>query len=169
MPKSKPNKRSSRYIDSEIQGNLMLRLIGYWVVYNIALLSTMAGSRLVLLVPELLKGNSAMNSGELFSNFGADTKPLLFAMAIFCPVLIWDMLRYSHRVAGPIYRFRKSMQEHIDGGDLQTVKLRDDDLLDQFEATYNEFVQHVKQQRALAVAEAAAVTPTAEPEKLQEV
>jgi len=68
------------------------------------------------------------------------------AMAVFCPVLIWDMLKFSHRIAGPIYRFRRALEDHVSGGPLKAVSLRDGDLMGDFQGTFNEFVAYVHSQ-----------------------
>lgn len=148
------SKRNSKYVDADLQGNLMIRLAGYWLIYNIALLLTLGGNRLVGLLPDILSGDSNVNLGLLYSGFLADMKPLMLAMAVFCPLMIWDMIRYSHRVAGPLYRFKKAMREHMAGQELTTVKLREGDMLMDFQHTYNDFVQHVRNQRGLETANA---------------
>jgi hypothetical protein len=149
--KIRKNSRTSKYVNSVlIQGNLMWRFMTYWVVYNIALVVTMLGDQLVVRIPDMLTGNSTFNFGELLSTFGAANRPLFLAMAIFCPLLLWDMMRYTHRIAGPLYRFRKAMEDHINGEPLAAVKLRDGDLLKEFQDTYNKFIAHVELQKTQA-------------------
>lgn len=147
--KSRKYSRTSKYVNSVlIQGNLMWRFIMYWVVYNIALVVTMAGDQLVWRLPDMVTGNSTFNFGEFLSTFGTANRPLFLAMAIFCPLLLWDMMRYTHRIAGPMYRFRKAMEDHINGAPLSNVQLRDGDLMKEFQETFNQFVAHVEQQKS---------------------
>lgn len=150
--KIRKNSRTSKYVNSVlIQGNLMWRFMMYWVVYNIALIVTMAGDQLVWRLPDMVTGNSSFNFGDFLSAFGTANRPLFLAMAIFCPLLLWDMMRYTHRIAGPMYRFRKAMEDHINGAPLTKVQLRDGDLMQEFQDTYNKFVAHVELQKTQAL------------------
>ena len=142
------HKRSTRYVNSFLQGHLMWRMVIYWLVYNAALILVIGGEKLVWLVPDLITGELSFNFGEFFATFFVESRTLLVSMAVFCPLLIWDMMKYSHRIAGPLYRFRKAMEDHLAGEELQAVTLRDDDLLKEFQLTFNEFVAHVQKQQS---------------------
>ena len=149
---SRKNNLTSKHITSlMIQGSLMWRMVVYWMVYNLALVMTMVGGRMLGLLPDMLTGGSQFQFGEFCSQLFTDNRSLFLAMAVFCPLLLWDMMRYSHRIAGPIYRFRKEMEDHINGGPLNKVNLRDDDLLKEFQDTFNRFVSHIEVQKAAAV------------------
>ena len=157
---NKKNNRTSKHVTSlMIQGSLMWRLVMYWIVYNVALAMTMVGDRMVWLLPDMLTGSSKFQFGEFCSAFFSDNRSLFLAMAVFCPLLLWDMMRYSHRIAGPIYRFRKEMEDHINGGPLNKVKLRDDDLLKEFQDTFNRFVAHIEQQKAATASDETKSSP----------
>ena len=97
-------------------------------------------------VPDMITGQSTFSFGEFVLQFVADSRVLMMAMLVFCPLLIWDMLKFSHRIAGPMYRFRSALEEHIAGGPLKAVKLRDGDLMGDFQGTFNEFVAYVHNQ-----------------------
>ena len=43
------------------------------------------------------------------------------------PIFVWDTVTLSHRFAGPMYRFRKTLQELAAHGEAPPVKLRDRD------------------------------------------
>lgn len=149
--KIRKNSRTSKYVNSVlIQGNLMWRFIMYWIVYNIALVVTMAGDQLIWRLPDMVTGNSSFNFGEFLATFGSANRPLFLAMAIFCPLLLWDMMRYTHRIAGPMYRFRKAMEEHINGAPLASVQLRDGDLMKEYQDTFNRFVAYIELEKTQA-------------------
>ncbi|MEZ6040994.1 MAG: hypothetical protein R3C20_10840 [Planctomycetaceae bacterium] len=147
------SKRTTRYISSAIQGKLMVRLSIYWIVYNSALLVVMAGQQLVRLAPDLVTGQSNFDLGRFSHEFFSSSRPLLISMSVFCPLIIWDMLRYSHRIAGPIYHFRRVIETYNDGGELRKVTLRGDDLLQEFQVTFNRLVDRVHQKSGTQVPE----------------
>lgn len=127
---------------------MMWRMAIYWVIYNVALIAVIGGEKLLQLVPEMLSGNGSFSISQFVSEFVFESRALMVAMAIFCPLLIWDMLKFSHRIAGPIYRFRRAMEDHISGGPLKVVSLRDGDLMGDFQGTFNEFVAYVHSQNS---------------------
>ena len=118
----------------------------YWAIYNFALLAAMIGESMMRVIPDLLSGTKDYSFQQFVSEFTDRQSPMLLAMAVLCPILIWDMLRYSHRIAGPLYRFRKALTDHISGEPLQKIKLRDGDMLLDFQDTWNEFVQYKQMQ-----------------------
>lgn len=153
---SSKNTRKSKYVNSMLQGNLMLRMVMYWAIYNFALVATMAGEGLVKIVPDVIDGSQSHSFGAFFAGFIDQQGSMLLAMAALCPLLIWDMLRYSHRIAGPLYRFRKALTDHLDGQPLQKVSLREGDMLLDFQDTWNEFVEYRKMKEASQTMEAVA-------------
>lgn len=142
----KKNFRKSKYVNSLLQGNLMLRMVMYWAIYNFALLAALVGESLMRVIPDLLSGARDYSFDQFVSEFTDRQSPMLLAMSVLCPILIWDMLRYSHRIAGPLYRFRKALIDHMAGEPLQKIKLRDGDMLLDFQDTWNEFVQYKQMQ-----------------------
>lgn len=136
------NSRKSKYVNSMLQGNLMLRMVMYWAIYNFALIFAMVGQNLMRVIPDVLDGSRTYSFSQFMTEFTDSQGPMLMAISVLCPVLIWDMMRYSHRIAGPLYRFRKALTDHIEGEPLQKIKLRDGDMLFDFQDTWNEFVQY---------------------------
>lgn len=102
-------KRSTRYVNSLLQGHMMWRMATYWMIYNGALIGVIAGEKLMRFIPDMIAGKSAFSFGEFISQFASESRVLIVAMLVFCPLLIWDMLKFSHRIAGPIYRFSCAM------------------------------------------------------------
>lgn len=136
----------------------MLRMVMYWAIYNFALLAAMVGESLLRVIPDVLSGAKDYSLQQFVAEFTDQQSPMLLAMSILCPILIWDMMRYSHRIAGPLYRFRKALADHVGGEPLQKIKLRDGDLLIDFQDTWNEFVQYKQmqdQQRQVSALDAA--------------
>jgi hypothetical protein len=106
---ARERKRSTRYVNSLLQGHMMWRMATYWMIYNAALIGVIAGEKLMRFIPDMIAGRSAFSFGEFISQFASESRVLIVAMLVFCPLLIWDMLKFSHRIAGPIYRFSCAM------------------------------------------------------------
>jgi hypothetical protein len=53
--------------------------------------------------------------------------PVLFAASLVLPLLLLDVLRISHRFAGPMYRLRNALRDAADGKQVPPVKFREGD------------------------------------------
>ncbi len=68
--------------------------------------------------------------------------PVFVLLLVLVPVMAWDTIRFSHRLVGPLIRFRQAMRELAAGGQVRPIKLREDDYLvemrDEFNAMLDE-------------------------------
>ncbi len=140
---TEPVKRSRIFVNSGIQGAMSLRFGVYWLVYHICLwhgafMYFFLRARLSLLTGE---EGPMMSIGELYGKFMADYLPITLTALLLLPIVVYEMIRQTHRIAGPLVRFSKAMQEMRDGKVIQPVKLREGDMLTDFEKLFNEFVE----------------------------
>jgi len=56
---------------------------------------------------------------------------ILYVLAVF-PLILWDMMKVTHRVAGPLVRFGNTLKRLEQGEKVQEVRLRKGDLLVEF-------------------------------------
>src|SRR5262245_24101662 len=105
-------KRTRLWIDMGFQSRLLLRLGLYLLLYTAVALHI--GFVFDLVLNFSTKPHSKGFVGT-YLEFIALQKPLLYALVIITPVVLYDMLQFSHRVAGPLYRCRKVMQEMASG------------------------------------------------------
>ena len=133
--------RAKKLVDKQVQGQLMGKMVMYFLVYNGALMLITVGAWYMEHASAQLTGQPTANLTEEFARFTAQHKPMAYGMIILLPLILWDMLKTSHRFAGPIYRFRRTLEDHIAGKPLERVKLRDGDYLGEFEAVFNRFVE----------------------------
>ena len=77
---------------------------------------------------------------------------IFFRLAIFLIPISFVITGFSiivtHRVAGPIYRLEKTLDELIQGEDVGYIRLRKHDELKDFAAKLNEVIRMVKELRA---------------------
>ena len=53
--------------------------------------------------------------------------PALFAGVVMLPLFLYDQLKFSHRMVGPIYRMRREMRKLSRGEGVQKLRFRDRD------------------------------------------
>jgi len=143
------NERKRVWVD-RFQTKLFIRIAGYWLIYQVAVWNLLFAWRLLQQGPG--------NLGEQFVGFFHDFWPTLVVFALVVPVLCWDAIRFSHRLVGPIYRFRKTVQALTAGEAVRPIKLREGDYLEEMKEDINKLLESL-QQRGLPVLKPASPTP----------
>ena len=120
---SKIIKRKRLLVDRKVQGSLILRVVAYWTACVITL--------------ELLGIGLAIASGpdqpsfwDYFTN--QDWRGIVIRIvgsAILLLPIVYDMLRLTNRIAGPVYRIRHVLRKVADTGKTQHIQLREGDYL----------------------------------------
>jgi len=151
-----PFKRSKLFVNRGIQGAMALRFGMYWVIYHLCLwhgafMYFYLRSRL-----SQLTGNDGpmLPLNEMYGKFLTEYLPIAVAATLLWPIVIYELVRQTHRIAGPLVRFSNAMRDMMAGKTIQPVKLRDGDMLGDFEKIFNEFIafHQAKVQAAAGVA-----------------
>lgn len=84
--------------------------------------------------------------GHIFFRFIADQRSLmntilLIAAPIITLVTCYIGIKLSHRVAGPIYRMTKHLEELNEKGESKEVKFRENDYFLELQDEFNKFVK----------------------------
>ena len=93
----------------------------YWVIYQFTVWNIMFFWQLVT--------EGSGNVLEQYGRFVSSQYPMLLCVVVLIPFFAWDALRFSLRVAGPIYRIRATIKALEEGRTLKPVKLRQGDYL----------------------------------------
>jgi hypothetical protein len=127
--------RNQLFVDRELQGQLMLRAVAYWFFGVLGL--TLLAAYWQLRIPKPILFD--LTKVEFWKSFG----PIILLSLGFVPVLAYDLLRISHRAAGPIVRLRAGLQELALGKTPPPLNVRPDDywkgLCDDFNAAVARF------------------------------
>jgi hypothetical protein len=135
-------KRKKVFVSHEIQGRILMRVGKYWLFYNFALWHS-----LLLIdyqrygIPAVLNGGERMTVLEFYADFAAQHVTLLVLAVALSPIVLWDMLKLTHQIAGPLVRFRQTLHKMALGQPVEKIKLRDGDLLIEFQDAFNELLE----------------------------
>lgn len=124
--------RRRRKLVAQFQYKLIARMVIYWLIYQVTLFNLLFACRLL----EEGKGNLL----EQFGLFLQDSYPMLICFAVLVPAFAWDAVKFYHKVAGPIYRFRKTAREIAAEEPIRRVKLRDGDELLELQDDFNAMI-----------------------------
>ncbi len=118
-----------RKIVNRFQWKLAFRMVAYWFIYQITLFNFLFCWRLI--------SEGIGNPIEQYGRFVADYWPIFICFLIVVPALAWDAMKFCHRVAGPIVRFRQTACNIADGKPVQRIKLRPNDELMELKNDFN--------------------------------
>jgi hypothetical protein len=139
-----PKERRFRFLVNEFQGKLLRRFVMYWVIYQFTLWNIMFFWQV------LTEGKG--NVAEQYARFVSAQYPMSLCVILLIPFFAWDALRFSHRVAGPLFRIRATMQAIEAGRTIQRVTLRDGDYLQEVIDDLNSLIVHLEEQNCINVA-----------------
>jgi hypothetical protein len=136
------DERKEVWVD-QFQTKLLWRTFGYWAVYTLALWN--------LLFVWWLVQQDAGNPLAQVVEFGGQFYPALIAFALAFPVLAYDVIKFSHRLVGPLYRFRKALQSVAAGEPIRPIKLREGDFLTEMRDDFNQMLEALQKKGVPAI------------------
>src|SRR5215469_13259135 len=109
--------RKKLFVDPQVQRAFLMRAIGYWLMC-------------VLTVMLLLLFTNVLAKAVLAFAPEADGPwlrlgPTLICAVFFLPVVIYDFLRVSNRLVGPVLRLRKAMRALAAGEHVEPLHFRE--------------------------------------------
>jgi hypothetical protein len=131
-------KRKRLWIDPPFQSRLLLRAAGYLFAYAFVFWHV---SFFIELIGSMATDGLRDGVGSLYLAVLWKQRALLLALVVTGPMFLYDMLKFSHRIAGPLYRCRNVMQEMADGHRVPEFVPRENDLMKELFATFNNLVK----------------------------
>jgi hypothetical protein len=107
------------FVDREVQGALVWRVLLYWNFFVIVI-------PLMLLLRELCLVPGA-SLGDAIRGMASRYSPVMFASLLLLPLVMFDLIRTTHRMTGPILRLRRALREVAEGRPAQPLNFREHD------------------------------------------
>lgn len=118
MDESLKARRAQFFVDGDLQGTLVRRAIIYWL----AALAVMSAA---FITTKLLWG--AAPDGKLFSEALSVLLPAALISLLPLPLILRDLIRVTHRFAGPMLRVRRGLSELAAEGKSPPITPREGD------------------------------------------
>ena len=140
---AKKHARKQIFVSRKIQGRIVARLATYWVVYHLVLLHAMFLYHYLLYRGQLLADSlmAPVPFYELYGGFLSQNFSLMLCAAAVFPLILWDMMKLTHRVAGPLVRFMSTLKQLEGGEKVRPVLLREGDLLVELQDAFNSYLE----------------------------
>jgi len=133
-----PLKRSRLVVDPPVQFRLLGRLGAYLVIYTVTLLHV--GFALEVLEKIVLVDDGPLVA-DLYVDYLIRQKSLLIGMFLILPVLLYDLLKFSHRIVGPLFRVRRWMADMAAGKIVREFVPRKNDLMTELFEAFNVLIK----------------------------
>jgi hypothetical protein len=145
--------RKKFFVSGAIQGRVLAQLCSYWLLYNFLLWHA------TFLIEALPSEGVPAPLFERYAAFCSQHTIWLVCMLFVFPVILWDMVKLTHGVAGPLVRLERVVRQMARGEAVSTVVLREHDMLGQFVEALNELIE--AHNRRLEAGNQTAASPSA--------
>jgi len=115
------------------QTGMLRRTFFYWLFYTLSLWN-------LLFIWWLLREGPG-DPIQQYVDFFLHSYPALVVCAAVFPVLAFDAITFSHKLVGPLHRFRKTIQALADGEAVRPIKLREGDFLVDMRDDFNRMLE----------------------------
>jgi len=122
-------KRGRLYVDSRIQGALMVRAAVYWALCLLTMTLVLVGWR--ILVNPVRAAQTHFN--DILFHYG----PAIVVGVLLLPLAVFDVLRLSNRFVGPFFRLRGAMRQLARGERVDPIFFRRGDFWHEFAEEFN--------------------------------
>lgn len=128
--------RKRYYIDPKVQGGMLLRVLMYWACCLVSVTAMIIIWRIVVSGP-------ARPFWTHFDELWFLYKPVAVASLLLIPMLFFDVIRFSHRFVGPMYRLRNCMSKLAKGEDPGDIRFRTKDFWQDYAESFNTLRQRL--------------------------
>lgn len=132
--------RTRLLVDGPLQGALVCRVMLYW--------SATAAVMLLLAGLQAAWANHGTTLPVLLNRASLAFGPALLASLVLLPMVLFDVLRFSHRFAGPMHRLRRETQRLADGESIKPIAFRPGDYWGDLAADFNRVADQLQALRA---------------------
>jgi hypothetical protein len=142
-------KRRRLFVDSRVQGAILLRIGLYWFSGLLAI------CQIVLLLDVMRNPGRPFFDQFRISVLSAQCAPAVIASVLILPLVLYDILNLTNRFTGPIYRLRRAMRELATDEHVAPLRFRDGDFWQEVAQEFNAIAERqdeLKRQVVSAVA-----------------
>jgi hypothetical protein len=144
-------KRRRLWVDPPFQWRLMWGVVVYLVVYSVVVFHF---GLLFEVVQAVTGGHTSGGFSAIYVGYLHKQWPLMITFVVTTPLLLYDLLKLSNRVAGPLYRCRRVMREMAAGKAVEGFAPRKHDLMRDFFEAFNALIQAWNARTGAAAGEA---------------
>ncbi len=128
------HKRKQLYVNKTVQRRFLWRIVCYWMVYHLFVVHGL------FLTYGVMTNDRPRPFIQMYGEFLSSQVPLLVVALATLPMILYDMLKLTNRVVGPLVRIERTLKQMMSGEPVEPLKLRNKDLVLEFLGVFNEFI-----------------------------
>ncbi len=127
-------RRKKVLVDRELQLGLASRFLTYWCATWFAVFAIPIMTQIFIMQDVIFRELATRMIDDLWF-------PMMMSL-LMLPIVARDSVRYSNRIAGPIWRLKKTLRDLNDGKPVGMIKLRDDDYCQELADELNRLIEN---------------------------
>ncbi len=131
-------RRTRLWVDPAFQFRLLLRMGFYLLLYTVVVGHI---AFVFQVMADFATNGARAGLGGLYMEFIGRQMPLVYALVLTMPIILHNLLKFSHRIAGPLYRCRKVLQEMARGKPVPEFTPRKHDLMRELFQAFNALIK----------------------------
>ena len=131
-------RRKKVLVDRELQLGMASRLLTYWCATWFAVFAIPILTQIFFMSDVSFKELMARMIDDLWF-------PMMMSLLLL-PIVARDCVKFSNRVAGPVWRFRKTLRDFNDGKQVTKINLRKDDYCHELADEFNRLFESGSEQ-----------------------
>jgi methyl-accepting chemotaxis protein len=159
----KKSRRRKIYLGWKLHGQIVARFAMYWALYNLLFWQALCAAEFVQRQSGLLSGNQQIHTTLFVESYLRQNGWMVLFAVAFTPLFLWDIVRLTHRIVGPLKRMENVLYRMADGQFIDQIKSREDDLFEGFEKAFNTYLASLHAPQANPTAVAASASENAHP------
>ena len=139
--KRPPFHRKKLYVNKEVQGSIIKKAIFQWFLCT----------SLVLLVVVIVTAinDPSRSAFTMIWDMWKYFAPVILASFFVLPIFVYDLLRASHKIAGPLLRLKNEMEKLTNGETVRPLRFRDGDYWQDMAEQFNLLAAEVQNNQKL--------------------
>lgn len=133
------SQRKQNYIDTHVQGALLKRICGHWLVFFFV-------SAFAIILLQTLLGDPSKTLGDRLRLETGEFMFMAIVMISLFPAFMLDTIRFSNRFVGPIARVRRYLRQ-LKNGETDHCSFRDNDFWSELAEEFNSVADLVESQK----------------------
>jgi hypothetical protein len=136
----RPHWRKTTYLGWQTHGRLVARLTLLWAAYHFTLWEALCTRQYMQYLTSLRDVEDRVPLLMFFEAYLRENAWMVIFGCVFAIVVIWDAVRLTHRIVGPLKRAENLFYAMADGKYVREVKFRKGDLVAGFERALNTYL-----------------------------
>ena len=150
--------RKRVFLPGTFQKKLARKLAAFWILYHLAMFHSLFFMDFVVSQAIFAPPGQTVSFAQHYLTFARQNWALVLWAVAIGPVFVWQFIRFSHHVAGPLVRLEKTLVQMAAGEPVRELKFREGDLTSGLEKAFNAYLASLHAQKDAFASDASVAT-----------